>query len=71
MSTEEFVPVTGVVHFHDAHGIYLDVGGRTVFIPENYVSMPPGNRFAPGETVTVEVLRSFVKQLDRLAVRLS
>jgi len=48
MSTEEFVSVSGVVHFHDAHGIYLDVGGRRVFIPENYVSMPPGSRFAPG-----------------------
>jgi hypothetical protein len=70
MSTEEFVPVTGVVHLHDAHGIFLDVGGRRVFIPDDCLSMP-GSRFAPGETVTVEVVRSFVKQLDRMATKLS
>ena len=70
MSTDDFIPVTGIVHLHDAQGIFLDVGGRRVFIPDDCMSIPL-SAFAAGETVTILVLRSFAKQLERRAAKLS
>ena len=58
---DNFVPITGVVYQATSLGVFLDVGDRRVFIPANCISMP-SRVFAPGETVTVEVLRWFAKQ---------
>jgi len=58
---DNFVPITGVVYQPTSLGVFLDVGDRRVFIPANCMSMP-SRVFAPGETVTVEVLRWFGKQ---------
>jgi len=58
---DNFVPITGMVYQATSLGVFLDVGDRRVFIPANCMSMP-SRVFAPGETVTVEVLRWFGKQ---------
>ena len=57
----DFVAFTGEVHLHTALGIFLDVDGRRVFVPANFISRT-FHRFTPGQTVTIEVLRSFAEQ---------
>jgi hypothetical protein len=66
MSGKDLVPVTGVVHLQTALGILLDLNDRRIFIPGNCISTP-FRRFAPGESVALEVLRSFAEQENLVA----
>ena len=63
---DEFVPVTGAVHRRTLLGVFLDLADRRVFIPANCTSTP-SYRFRPGETVTMEVLRSFAEDEKLIA----
>ena len=63
---DDFVPVTGVVHFRTSLGIFLGVDGLRVFIPANSTSTP-SRVFEPAETVTIEVLRSYAQRKRLIA----
>jgi hypothetical protein len=63
---DDFVPITGVVHHSTTLGVFLDVENRRVFIPANCTSTP-SRVFAPGEAVTLEVVRWFAKQEGLIA----
>ena len=63
---DDFVPVTGVVHFRTSLGIFLGVDGLRVFIPANSMSTP-SRVFEPAETVTIEVLRSYAQRKRLIA----
>jgi hypothetical protein len=56
-----FVPVIVVIHLHTSLGTFLDVGDRRIFVPQFYTSTLL-RRYAPGEKIAVQLLRSFAEQ---------
>jgi hypothetical protein len=62
---DDFVPVTGVVHFRTSLDIFLGVDGLRVFIPSN--TSTPSRVFEPAETVTIQVLRSYAQRKRLIA----
>jgi hypothetical protein len=58
--TEDFVCVTGVVHLRTSLGVFLDIQKGRLFIPTDSTSIPIF-AFENGETVTLQVLRSFAE----------
>ena len=63
---QQFVPVTGVIHLHNALGVFLDVGERRIFVPQFFTSTLL-RRYAPGEVVAVQVLRAFAEEEKLIA----
>ena len=59
---EEFVPVTGVIFLHTAIGTFLDFEERRFFVPQ-FLTSTWLRRYAPGEVVTLQVLRSYAQPL--------
>jgi hypothetical protein len=51
-----FVTIDGVIERFTAVGVFMDVEGRRVFLPDSYMLTTPRKR-TRGERVTVEVLR--------------
>jgi hypothetical protein len=64
---DTYVLVSGVVHLHTSLGMFLDVGERRVFLPELYCGDASLRRFAPGEVVTLQVVRSFAEEEKLIA----
>jgi hypothetical protein len=64
--TNDFVPVTGVIHRHTSLGTFLDVGERRIFVPQFYTSTLL-RRYAPGEKIVVQLLRSFAEEEKLIA----
>jgi hypothetical protein len=63
---EEFVPVTGVIFLHTAIGTFLDFEERRLFVPQFFTSTWL-RRYAPGEVVTLQVLRSYAEERELIA----
>jgi hypothetical protein len=56
----EALPVSGNVTLATVFGLFLDVKGRRLFVPN---PMLPGNRrFKRGQNVTLRLTRGFLKQ---------
>ena len=58
---DDFVPIEGVVHHVTDLGIFLEIGGRRVFVGRNCMESlvrPP----KPGETVTLRLYRWYARQ---------
>jgi len=56
----ETLPISGSVTLATAFGLFLDVKGRRLFVPNH---MLPGNRrFKAGHKVTFWLTRSYLKQ---------
>jgi hypothetical protein len=51
-----FVAVDGVIERFTAVGVFMDVKGRRVFLPDSCMLTTP-RKWTRGERVTVEVLR--------------
>jgi hypothetical protein len=66
--THHFVPITGVVHLATALGVFLDVGDRRVFLRYSDTSCSL-RRLVAGETVTLDVRRSFAEAEGLIASR--
>jgi hypothetical protein len=67
-NADSFVPVTGVVHLPTALGVFLDVGERRLFL--RYADTSTSRRrFVGGETVTLDVRRSFAEAEELIASR--
>jgi hypothetical protein len=62
----DFVPVIGVIHLHTSLGTILDVGERRIFVPQVYSSTLL-RRYAPGERIAVQLLRSFAEEEKLIA----
>jgi hypothetical protein len=60
-SDGDYVPITGIVHLHTTLGVFLEIQGRSVFVPDVHME-PARRRYAPGEISTLRVRRSFAKQ---------
>jgi hypothetical protein len=65
-NADDFVPVIGVIHLHTSLGTFLDVGERRIFVPQFFTSTLL-RRYAPGERIAVQVLRSFAEQEKLIA----
>jgi hypothetical protein len=63
-----FVPITGVVHLPTSFGVFLDVNERRIFLRYSDTSTS-SRRFVPGETVTLDVRRSFAEVKGLIANR--
>jgi hypothetical protein len=64
--TDALVFVSGVVRLHTSLGAYLDVGERRIFVPQFYTRTLL-RLFVPGESVTLQVLRSFAEEEKLIA----
>ena len=56
MEKSGFVAIDGVIERFTSVGVFMDVKGRRVFLPDSYMLTTPRKR-TRGERVTVEVLR--------------
>jgi hypothetical protein len=56
----EAVQVSGKVTLATAFGLFLDVKGRRLFVPN--AMLPGKRRFKLGENVTVWLIRDYLKQ---------
>ena len=56
MEKNGFVALDGVIERFTAVGVFMDVKGLRVFLPDSYMLTTPRKR-TRGERVTVEVLR--------------
>ena len=56
----EAVQVSGNVTLATAFGLFLDVEGRRLFVPNPM--LPGDRRFKPGQNVTVWLTRGYLKQ---------
>ena len=65
-NADDFVPVIGVIHLHTSLGTFLDVGERRIFVPQFYTSTLL-RRYAPGERIAVQLLRSFAEEEKLIA----
>ena len=59
-NADDFVLITGVVHLPTSLGVFLDVNERRIFLRYSDTATSP-LRFVPGETVTLDVRRSFAE----------
>jgi len=59
-NADHFVLFTGSVHLRTSLGVLLDVNERRIFLRYSETSTSP-LRFVPGETVTLDVRRSFAE----------
>jgi len=62
----DFVSVIGVIHLHTSLGTFLEVGDRRIFVPQLYTSTLL-RRYAPGERIAVQLLRSFAEEEKLIA----
>jgi hypothetical protein len=61
-----FVLITGVVRLHTSLGAYLDIGERRNFVPQFYTRTLV-RLFVPGESVSLQVVRSFAEEEKLIA----
>ena len=59
-NADDFVPITGLVHLPTSLGVFLDVEERRIFLRYSDTSTTRP-RLVPGETVTLDVRRSFAE----------
>ena len=61
---DDLLPVTGLVHLPTDLGHFLEVQGRPVFVPANFMMLPTRRKLSVGEVVTVLVSRRFTERED-------
>jgi len=61
MADDEFVTITGLVHFATPLGVFLDVDDLRVFVPANCTSMP-SRTYCSGESVVIDVVRRYAQR---------
>jgi hypothetical protein len=67
-NAHRFLPITGVVHLPTSFGVFLDVYERRIFLRYSDTSTSH-RRFVGGETVTLDVRRSFEEAEGLIASR--
>jgi hypothetical protein len=67
-NAHHFVPITGVVRLPTSFGVFLDVNERRIFLRYSDTSASR-RRFVGGETVTLDVRRSFAEAEELIASR--
>jgi hypothetical protein len=65
-NADVFVLITGVVRLHTSLGAYLDIGERQIFVPQFYTRALL-RLFVPGESVSLQVVRSFAEEEKLIA----
>jgi hypothetical protein len=56
------LPVAGLVHLTTDLGLFVEIQGRRVFVPANFMMLPAPRELRAGELVTVLVSRRFAER---------